>query len=64
MSVLIFALGSFNYHGKLGLLRDQERAMELWTQAAELLNSDAHNQLGNIYREGGDMKKAKLHYAL
>jgi TPR repeat protein len=54
-------LGSHNYHGKLGLLRDQERAMELWTRAAELGSSQAHFQLGTQYDAEGNSKKKKFH---
>jgi TPR repeat protein len=57
----IYVLGSYYQHGQLGLLSDQERAMELWKQAAELGSSQAHYFLGSIYLEGGDMKKAKFH---
>jgi TPR repeat protein len=55
------ALGSFYYHGKLGLLQDEEKAMQLWTQAAELGSSDAHYNLGDEYRQRGDSKKEKFH---
>jgi TPR repeat protein len=58
----MYNLASYYYHGKLGLLQDQERAMELWTQAAELGSSKAHYELGVCYLEGGDLKKAKFHY--
>jgi tetratricopeptide (TPR) repeat protein len=60
-AVAIYLMGNNYYHGKLGLLRDQERAMELWKQAADLGYNKAHYQLGCIYREGGDLKKAKFH---
>ena len=55
-------LGSNYYHGQLGLQHDWARAMELWKQAGILGSSKAHFQLGNSYREGGDLKKAKFHY--
>ena len=58
----IYVLGSHYYHGKFGLLQDRERARELWKQAAALGSSKAHYNLGSIYREGGDLKKAKIHY--
>jgi TPR repeat protein len=32
----MYALGSSYYHGNFGLQQDQERAMELWTQAMTL----------------------------
>jgi TPR repeat protein len=58
----IYQLANDYYQGDLGLLQDQEKAMELWTQAADLGSSKAHYQLGCIYRAGGDLKKAKFHY--
>ena len=49
--------------------RDLKKAMDLWTQAAELGSSQAHFSLGNEYRqeEGnwgnwGNLKKVKFHY--
>jgi TPR repeat protein len=44
------------------LNQDQEKALELYARAAALGSSQAHFHLGNIYREGGDLKKAKIHY--
>jgi TPR repeat protein len=58
----IYVLGNHYHHGQLGLLRDRERAMELWSQAAVLGFSHAHFHLGVYYREGGDSKKSKFHY--
>jgi TPR repeat protein len=55
-------LGSYNYHGKLGLLRDQEKAMELYARAAELGSSEAHYALGFCHSEGGDLTKTKFQY--
>jgi len=43
------------------MLQDHAKAMELLTKSAELGYSKAHSSLGNIYYEGGDMKKAKFH---
>ena len=57
----IYVLGNYYYHGKQGLLRDQERAMELWKQAADLGYSKAHYQLGCIYDAEGNSKKEKFH---
>jgi TPR repeat protein len=52
-----------NYnHGSHGIQQDHVKAIELFTKSAELGSSEAHCQLGNIYRQGGDLKKAKLHY--
>ena len=36
--------------------------MELYAKAAELGNSEAHSHLGNVYRKGANMKKAKFHF--
>jgi TPR repeat protein len=57
----IFALGNNYYHGSEGLLRDRGKAIELYAKAADLGYSKAHSQLGIEYREGGDLKKAKIH---
>jgi TPR repeat protein len=57
-----YALGSHYYHGLMGLRQDQEKAKELWIQAAQLGSSQAHFCLGIDYRHGGDLKKAKFHY--
>jgi TPR repeat protein len=52
-----------SYHNGLnGFQQDHARSIELFTKSAELGFSEAHYQLANIYRRGGDMKKAKLHY--
>ena len=58
----IYVLGSSYYHGNRGVLRDREKAIELWKQAAELGSSRAHFQLGVHFEKGEDWKKAKLHY--
>jgi hypothetical protein len=55
-------LGTSHYRGRGGLLQDQNKAMELWTQAAKLGSSQAHFHLGSTYEDGGDIKKAKYHY--
>jgi TPR repeat protein len=55
-------LGNYYYDGSGGLQQDRAKAFELWKQAAELGDSQAHFHLGNYYHEGGDMKKAKFHY--
>jgi hypothetical protein len=55
-------LGNSHYHRQLGLLQDEEKAMELWTQAAKLGSSHAHFHLGSTYEDGGDLKKSKFHY--
>jgi TPR repeat protein len=45
-----------------GLQQDRAKAIELFTKSAELGFSSAHCNLGNIYEDGGDMKKAKFHF--
>jgi TPR repeat protein len=58
----IYVLGNYYYHGNFGLPQDLERAMELWTRAAELGSSPAHFQLGTQYDAKGNSKKEKFHY--
>jgi TPR repeat protein len=58
----IFLLATCYYQGIAGLQQDQERAMELFTKSAELGFSKAHSHLGDIYFEGGDLRKAKFHF--
>jgi hypothetical protein len=52
--------GSY-YRGLNGFQQGQTKAIELWSRAADLGCSTAHNNLGCIY-EGGNLKKAKFHY--
>jgi TPR repeat protein len=58
----IHELGCYYYNGEIGLLQDQAKAMQLWTLAVKHGSSKAHYNLGNVYHEGGDIKKAKFHY--
>jgi TPR repeat protein len=60
--VSIYLIGSWYYHGMVGLQQDNEKAIKLWRQAAELGSRDAHFQLGTIYDDGVGSKKAKFHY--
>jgi TPR repeat protein len=57
-----FALGNCYCRGQIGLQQNEEKAIELFTKSAESGCSDAHCNLGNIYREGGYLKKASFHY--
>jgi TPR repeat protein len=57
----ICMLADSYYQGLNGFQQDQKKAMELYARAAELGCSKAHNELGVIYHERGDMKKAKFH---
>ena len=50
------------YNGEGGLHQDWTKAIELHARSAELGSSGAHAQLGSIYNQGGDLKKAKFHY--
>jgi TPR repeat protein len=59
-SICVMA-GSY-YQGLHGLQRDEERAIELFTKSAELGFSKAHYNLGMLYHERGDLKKAKFHF--
>jgi TPR repeat protein len=61
-AVSIYQLGNSYENGLLGLQQDRAMAMELYTKAANLGYSKAHNRLGDIYYEGGDLKKAKFHW--
>ena len=61
-AVAIYLMGNNYYHGKLGLQQDRGKALELYARSADLGSSKAHFHLGSIYREGGDLKKAKFHY--
>jgi len=52
-----------SYHGGLnGIQRDVVRATELYNRAASLGYKKAHCNIADIYRDEGDMKKAKFHY--
>ena len=46
-------------HGELGLRKDMRKAVELWTEAAELGSIGALNNLGNIYHSGNEVKQDK-----
>jgi TPR repeat protein len=56
------SLGCYYSQGLNGLQQDRAKAMELWTQAAALGSGNAHYQLGALFDQGGDMKKAKVHF--
>ncbi|EJK48045.1 hypothetical protein THAOC_33197, partial [Thalassiosira oceanica] len=50
-------LGDSYYHGDLGLAKDVSRAIEQWTEAAELGSIDAHYSLGDRYYYGDGVEK-------
>ncbi|EJK61601.1 hypothetical protein THAOC_17886, partial [Thalassiosira oceanica] len=60
-AVAISYLGLKYYCGGLGLTMDVHRAIELWTEAAELGSEDAHNSLGirHYYGEGVEEDKPR-----
>jgi TPR repeat protein len=57
----IFVLANYYEHGFNGIQQDRAKAITLYAKSAELGFSQAHSSLGNIYHEGGNMKKAKFH---
>ncbi|EJK77989.1 hypothetical protein THAOC_00137 [Thalassiosira oceanica] len=56
----VYELGQKYFFGSLGLSKDVPRAIELWTEAAELGSINAHYQLGVIYCTGNDVEEDKL----
>ena len=58
----IYMLAGSYRHGLNGFQQDQTRAMELFTKSAELGSSKAHNNLADIYHDGGNLKKTKFHH--
>ena len=57
----IYLLADYYNRGLNGFQQDHAKSTELYTRAADLGYSKAHSNLGNIYHEGGDLKKAKFH---
>ncbi|EJK53134.1 hypothetical protein THAOC_27487 [Thalassiosira oceanica] len=52
------ALLGYDYcHGRLGLQKDVRKAVELWTEAAELGSIGALHDLGDVYRLGNGVKQ-------
>ncbi|EJK70902.1 hypothetical protein THAOC_07703 [Thalassiosira oceanica] len=54
-----FNLGEKYFHGEDGLAKNVPRAIELWTEAAELGSLDAHCQIGVVYYNGIDVEEDK-----
>ena len=52
-------LGNTYYYGELGLTQDVPRAIELWTEAAELGSLEAHGRLGLVYYTGNGAEEDK-----
>ena len=55
----IYHLGNKYYFGTLGLAKDVPRAIELWTEAAELGSLAAYSELGRAYYTGEGVKEDK-----
>ena len=55
----IYQLGTKYYHGKFGLEKDVPRAIELYTEAAELGSLDAHYHLGAVHYSGDGVEEDK-----
>ena len=53
----MYHLGEHYYNGMLGLAKNVTRAVELWTEAAELESIDAHSQLGYMYYHGDSVEE-------
>ena len=53
----IYFLGDQYYHGKLGLQMDMRKAVELYTEAAELGSAEALFSLGDSYYNGYGVQK-------
>ncbi|EJK69135.1 hypothetical protein THAOC_09641 [Thalassiosira oceanica] len=58
-SEAIAYLGEQHYHGILGLATDVPRAIELWTEAAELGSVSAHHHLGLVFYNGKGVEEDK-----
>ena len=58
-AVAMHFLGDQYCHGRLGLTKDVPRAIELWTEAAELGSLYAYYQLGIAYYTGNDVEEDK-----
>ena len=58
-AVAIKVLGDQYYGGSLGLAKNVPRAIELWTEAAELGSLEAHGRLGLVYYHGDGVEEDK-----
>ncbi|EJK77680.1 hypothetical protein THAOC_00472 [Thalassiosira oceanica] len=52
-------LGDWYCDGRHGFAKDVPRAVELWTEAAELGSIDAHNSLGVVFYTGNGVEEDK-----
>ncbi|EJK76226.1 hypothetical protein THAOC_02027 [Thalassiosira oceanica] len=55
-----YHLGTKYVHGELGLQKDVQRAVKLWTEAAELGSIDALYNLGVLYDSGNGVQEDKV----
>ncbi|EJK61419.1 hypothetical protein THAOC_18099 [Thalassiosira oceanica] len=55
----IYFLGCKYNHGELGMAKNAPRAIELWTEAAELGSFNAHSELGHTYYCGDGAEEDK-----
>jgi TPR repeat protein len=55
----IHVLGNHYHHGDSGLQQNHAKAIELWTQAAELSSSEAHFQLGVNFDKEGEIRRKR-----
>jgi len=55
----IYQLGNAYRQGHFGMVKDVPRAIEMWTEAAELGSIYAHHQLGLAYCNGDGTKEDK-----
>jgi tetratricopeptide (TPR) repeat protein len=58
----IYVLAYHYQHGSAGFRQDHAKAKELYIRAADLGLSKAHNNLAGVYRQEGNLKKAKFHF--
>ncbi len=58
----IFLVAGYYLHGVDGFQQDRTKAIDLYARAGQLGHGMAHNQLGGIYDDRGDMKKVRFHY--
>ena len=56
----IYFLGAKYYYGELGLQKNLQRAVELYTEAAELGSIDALFSLGSTYYRGNGIEQDKV----
>ena len=52
-------LGQKYFYGELGLQKDMRKAVELWTEAAELGSIEALFNLGDAYYHGDGVQEDK-----